>query len=151
MQVAAPRQNPIPGTTGANGETTLPPCPFCPAAYDEAVGAKPGRKTRRIRPHAVSRTTQKHGRWWQTLGYDGPAYCQRCSEVFRDHIIRQKPNSAECSREHPCDECASLLQNFTGGVGLLWEKIDARSYASDSKRRGGATAKAAQKKQRVGR
>jgi hypothetical protein len=60
--------------------------------------------------------------------------------VFRDHIIRQKPNSAECSREHPCDECASLLQNFTGGVGLLWEKIDARS-----------TAKAAQKKQRVGR
>jgi hypothetical protein len=134
---------------GGAHKTPAPVCPFCPVAYDEAVGADPGRKTRRVRPKAVSRTTQKHGRWWQTLGYGGPAYCQRCSEVFRDHIIREKPNSAQCSRGHPCDECAGLLQHFVGGVDLLWQKIDARSYASDSKRKG--TTKPAQKKQRLSR
>jgi hypothetical protein len=29
------------------------------------------------------------GNWWRNLGYGGPPYCQRCSEVFRDHIMRQ--------------------------------------------------------------
>ena len=145
-QQAAPRQMP-PAAEASEDTEPAPVCPFCPAAYDEAVGAEPGRKTRRVRPKAVSRTTQKHGRWWQTLGYGGPAYCQRCSEVFRDHIIREKPNSAQCSRGHPCDECAGLLQHFVGGVDLLWQKIDARSYASDSKRQGAS--KTAQKKQRL--
>jgi hypothetical protein len=142
-------QQPVPAEDDCEGKAQAPVCPFCPAAYDEAAGAEPGRKTRRVRPKAVSRTTQKHGRWWQTLGYDGPAYCQRCSEVFRDHIIREKPNSAQCSRDHPCDECAGLLQHFTGGVDVLWQKIDARSYASDSKRKGAT--KPVQKKQRVSR
>lgn len=132
QQVAPPAAN---GKTGK--EKVLPACPFCPAAYDESVGANPSRKTRRIRPKAVSRTTQKHGRWWQTLGYSGPAYCQRCSEVFRDHIIRQKPNSAECTRDQPCDECAALLSHFSGGVAVLWQRIDARSYAEDSNKKKG--------------
>lgn len=140
-------RQPTPAEDGGANKVPAPVCPFCPAAYDEAVGAEPGRKTRRVRPKAVSRTTQKHGRWWQTLGYGGPAYCQRCSEVFRDHIIREKPNSAQCSRDHPCDECAGLLQHFAGGVDLLWQKIDARSYASDSRRKG--TTKPAPKKQRL--
>lgn len=148
---SVPQDTPGDAAGGAERKASTPVCPFCPAAYDEAVGVDPGRKTRRVRPKAVSRTTQKHGRWWQTLGYGGPAYCQRCSEVFRDHIIRQKPNSAECSREHPCDECAGLLAHFAGGVDLLWQKIDARSYATDSKRKGKTIDKDVQKKHRLSR
>ena len=107
-------------------------CPFCAANDNAADNADDGRKTRKRRRKAVSRTTQRHGRWWQTLGYAGPSYCQRCSEVFRDHIIRQKPNSAGCNRNNPCDECAKVLVHFCGGNTdhkELWHRIDARGYA----------------------
>ena len=125
-----------PPTLGA--EQAQPcPCPFCTGNEDEDEDVCDGRKTRKRRRKAVSRTTQRHGRWWQTLGYGGPAYCQRCSEVFRDHIIRQKPNSAECNRSNPCDECAKVLNHFSAGTGehtMLWEKIDARGYAKVRRR-----------------
>ncbi len=108
------------------------PCPFCTDTGEEDEIVGDGRKTRKRRRKAVSRTTQRHGRWWQTLGYSGPAYCQRCSEVFRDHIIRQKPNSAECNRNNPCHECSKVLAHFSSGTGnhaKLWGTIDARGYA----------------------
>ena len=60
------------------------------------------------------------------------SYCQRCSEVFRDHIIREKPNSAGCSRARACDECAKVLTHFTGDLPDhkgLWDRIDAKGYA----------------------
>ena len=128
------------------------PCPFCPVECAKEEGAD-GRKTRKRRRKAVSRTKQRHGRWWQTLGYTGPvsasspsspgvlvglkqrfaqSYCQRCSEVFRDHIIREKPNSAGCSRARACDECAKVLTHFTGDLPDhkgLWDRIDAKGYA----------------------
>ena len=127
----------------------LEPCPFCPVEC-----CADGRKTRKRRRKAVSRTKHRHGRWWQTLGYTGPvsasslsvprlsvrllkqlfaqSYCQRCSEVFRDHIIREKPNSAGCSRARACDECAKVLTHFTGDLPDhkgLWDRIDAKGYA----------------------
>jgi hypothetical protein len=113
------------------------PCPFCTENGEDDELVSDGRKTRKRRRKAVSRTTQRHGRWWQTLGYDGPAYCQRCSEVFRDHIIRQKPNSAECNRNNPCHECAKVLAHFSSGTGnhtQLWDAIDARGYAKVRRR-----------------
>lgn len=33
------------------------------------------------------RSSVKLGKWWTSYGYRGPSYCQRCSEVFRDHIV----------------------------------------------------------------
>jgi hypothetical protein len=35
-------------------------------------------------------------KWLSGYGYAGEPYCQRCSEIFRDHLIRQKSNSAKC-------------------------------------------------------
>eukprot|EP01051_Picozoa_sp_SAG22_P013221 SAG22_NODE_1456_length_4385_cov_12.667289_6_plen_233_part_00 len=46
----------------------------------------------------VPRKAHRIGNWWVGYGYVGQPYCQRCSEVFRDHLIRQKSNSANCSR-----------------------------------------------------
>jgi hypothetical protein len=62
--------------------------------------AKKKRKRRRA-PGGAERKQQKMGRWWSGYGYEGGAYCQRCSEVFRDHLIRQKSNSARCERGAP--------------------------------------------------
>ena len=56
------------------------------------------------------------GRWWKKYGYRGPAYCQRCSELFRDHIIRSLSNSAHCSLETPCLDCKRILEHFPDGV-----------------------------------
>lgn len=126
-----------PSTAQTENAESLQPCPFCTANGENDDLVSDGRKTRKRRRKAVSRTTQRHGRWWQTLGYDGPAYCQRCSEVFRDHIIRRKPNSAQCNRDNPCHECAKVLAHFSSGTGnhaRLWEVIDARGYAKVRRR-----------------
>ena len=56
------------------------------------------------------------GRWWKKYGYRGPAYCQRCSELFRDHIIRSLSNSARCTLETPCLDCQRILIHFPDGV-----------------------------------
>lgn len=124
-------------TGSQSAEQPQQPCPFCTHSGEDDEFVADGRKTRKRRRKAVSRTTQRHGRWWQTLGYGGPAYCQRCSEVFRDHIIREKPNSAECTRSNPCLECAKVLAHFSSGTGnhtKLWEVIDARGYAKVRRR-----------------
>ena len=51
-------------------------------------------KQRATRKMKRLRSENKMGFWWKKYGYDGPRYCQRCSELFRDHIIRQFSNSA---------------------------------------------------------
>ena len=53
----------------------------------------------------------------------GPPYCQRCSEIFRDHIIRQISNSAGCSRERPCRDCHTILQHFKTPLEQVWRLI----------------------------
>ena len=57
---------------------------------------------------AVLKICRPRSRWWSGYGYAGQAYCQRCSEVFRDHLIRQKSNSARCGRAASCDDCAKV-------------------------------------------
>ena len=88
------------------------------------------------RKRDVPRQKQRFGRWWRMVGYNGPPYCQRCSEVFRDHLMRQTPNSAKCSRACPCDDCARVLQCFStgpGGIQDLWDRIDARNSKNKEK------------------
>ena len=63
-----------------------------------------------------------------------PADCQRCSEVLRDHIMRQKPNSAKCSRDEPCDDCNKVLAHFDLSGELLWSKFDERAKHNRLKR-----------------
>ena len=46
----------------------------------------------------------------------GPAYCQRCSEVFRDHILRSLSNSANCTMSSPCVDCKRILAHFPDGL-----------------------------------
>jgi hypothetical protein len=101
-------------------------CPFCTS---EGSG-----KTRQRRMLKRERQRPKFGRWWRQAGYSGPKYCQRCSEVFRDHIMRQKPNSAQCSRENPCDDCAKVLQHFDIKSGqALWDAFDKRAATNKAK------------------
>ena len=106
-------------------------CPCC-------AGAKlaPGQKTRRRRKRKGGRHGVRLGRWWRKFGYSGPAYCQRCSEVFRDHIVRQLSNTAECSRDSPCGECAGVLAGFVPHAGAeLWAKMDAETCALEIAKR----------------
>jgi hypothetical protein len=63
------------------------------------------------------------GKWLKGYGYAGDPYCQLCSETFRGHLIRQKSNSAQCSREAPCDDCGKILRHFPGDV---WDRADAK-------------------------
>ena len=62
------------------------------------------------------------------------ADCQRCSEVLRDHIMRQKPNSARCTREQPCDDCRKVLDHFSLSGNQLWQKFDERAQHNRLKR-----------------
>jgi hypothetical protein len=70
------------------------------------------------------RTENKLGCWWKKYGYAGPRYCQRCSELFRDHIIRQYSNSAGCSRRHPCADCIQIIKCFTHPLIKAYQKMD---------------------------
>ena len=101
-------------------------CPFC---TDEP----PFGKTRQRRVLKRERQRPKFGRWWRQAGYSGPKYCQRCSEVFRDHIMRQKPNSASCTRSNPCDDCGKVLRHFDKSGQVLWDAFDERAATNKAK------------------
>ena len=73
-------------------------------------------KTRLRRSRRNKRTQNKAGLWWKKFGYCGPAYCQRCSEVFRDHILRGNSNSAQCSLRNPCNDCGKVLKCMNRGL-----------------------------------
>eukprot|EP01052_Picozoa_sp_SAG31_P008998 SAG31_NODE_464_length_15318_cov_17.930876_11_plen_325_part_00 len=99
-------------------------CPFCKIAGAESAAAK-GRsgnhggvagdivKQRWRRKHKKKRINLKLGKWWRSIGYKGPNYCQRCSELFRDHILRQFSNTAGCTRTTPCCNCLPVLRWFS--------------------------------------
>ena len=64
-------------------------CPVCFGQKDASPSPGVAKKQRATRKMKNARSENKMGFWWRKYGYDGPRYCQRCSEVFRDHIIRQ--------------------------------------------------------------
>ena len=107
-------------------------CPFCKSEAEQETEID--RRTRMRRKRDMPRKRQRFGRWWRAAGYDGPPYCQRCSEVFRDHLMRQAPNSAQCSRENPCDDCARVLPSFRRTTDEeLWARFDERNTKNKEK------------------
>ena len=126
-----------------DSSTVVPPpllCPFCNASRETSAcedarssdeDAETKRRSRRERKQP--RANFKLGQWWKGFGYVGPRYCQRCSEVFRDHLIRQQSNSANCTRKDPCNDCAKVLDHFEDQEP--WGKIDAREEQNRLKRK----------------
>ena len=53
----------------------------------------------------------------------GPAYCERCSDIFRSHVIREKTNSANCTRATLCRDCAKVMAHFVCQGEELWESF----------------------------
>ena len=70
------------------------------------------------------RQSRKMGVWWRKYGYSRQPYCQRCSEIFRDHIIRGFSNSCKCSRDSPCQDCAKILAHFPADRCALFSVMD---------------------------
>ena len=120
-------------------------CPFCKATFaggeagaipsqeqgssmKQVNGSKVGEEIRQrcFRNRKDARQHNRQGKWWSSVGYDGEPYCQRCSEIFRDHIIRKMSNSANCTREHPCHDCEQILRCFTGGREIAFQKMEDR-------------------------
>ena len=87
-------------------------------------------RQRCFRNRKDARRHNRQGKWWSSVGYDGDPYCQRCSEIFRDHIIRSMSNSANCDRKHPCHDCEQILTCFTGGRAAAYKKMEERRAKS---------------------
>ena len=114
---------PQPGTglinTGFHGIATsggssdgCPVCPVCPLC------------TRQCEPHHTL------GAFWRKFGYDGPAYCSRCSSLFRAHIVSRTVSTDKCTRDHPCARCALILRYFK----VTREEAFAAMDSSDAKK-----------------
>ena len=136
VAVMAPATAPI----NQQSDRVPPPlvCPFCAASPEVAIqfgecGEDADSKRRSRRERKQPRANFKLGQWWKGFGYSGPRYCQRCSEVFRDHLIRQQSNSAGCTRAEPCNDCGKVLAQFKDKDP--WGKIDAREEANRLKRK----------------
>jgi hypothetical protein len=108
-------------------------CPFCSQQHVDEAG-EGGGKTRLRRALKRQRKVHKIGRWWRQFGYNGPRYCQRCSEVVRDHLMRQKANSANCSRNAPCDDCIKVVRHFNVDPEELWQRFDEQAARNSRKR-----------------
>ena len=152
---AAPMVCPLCHGVSAEAEMQSPTCDASPAAADSpsppagasptsAAGVSPrsdvGPDGERVQRRALrkvkrGRSINKVGKWWKMYGYNGPPYCQRCSEVFRDHIIRQISNSAFCSRANPCTDCTQVLKYLPQPHEQVWAQMDQTKEA-----RGGARA-----------
>jgi hypothetical protein len=99
-------------------------CPFChDSSAPTTAAASLGRREQRRRKTATRK--RQRGHWGYHAGYSGPKYCQRCSEVFRYHIMEQMPNSANCSRESPCQICVQVLPHYRLQGSALWAAMDA--------------------------
>ena len=48
-------------------------------------------------------------------------------------MMREKANSASCSRQGPCADCSKVLSHFHVGGDELWEIVDARGLANKRK------------------
>lgn len=92
-------------------------------------------KTRDRRKQKQHRSVLRFAGWWASLGYSGESYCERCGEIFRDHQLRQKKNSAQCNRESPCDDCAKILAFFPSDREMIWRKVQQKEAAKAAKRK----------------
>lgn len=130
VSAEAELSSPMLGGSPASADSPSPPAGASPAS---SAGASPtsgaGSGGERVQRRALrrvkrGRSINKVGKWWKMYGYNGPPYCQRCSEVFRDHIIRQISNSANCSRARPCTDCTQVLKHLPKPLEDVWAKMD---------------------------
>jgi hypothetical protein len=98
MLVAAPDRRPA--ATKGKSSTNAGLCPLC------------GEHHHRL------------GHFWQKFGYEGPAYCSRCSCVFRSHMLTCTVASDKCTREVPCDRCNKVLVHFTKPHAEIFAAMD---------------------------
>jgi hypothetical protein len=98
------------------------------SASEAAAAAAAGDEVRQrcFRNRKDARRHNRQGKWWSSVGYSGEPYCQRCSEIFRDHIIRTMSNSANCTRDHPCHDCEQILSCFSDGREAAYKKMEDR-------------------------
>jgi hypothetical protein len=121
-------------------------CPFCHGS-SAPMAASLGRRQQRRRKTPTRK--RKLGHWGYQSGYSGPRYCQRCSEVFRYHIMEQKPNSADCSRESPCHLCVQVLPHYRPQGSALWAALDAAKQAREGFRAAPGRVQRASRKSRA--
>ena len=98
-------------------------CIFC---LDSGTGADTQR--RRLKESGKWQPSRM-GLWLKQMGYEGPPYCQRCSQVFKEHLILHNRNPAKCTRRLPCDHCSRVLLKFDVRGQDLWLRIDSSRQA----------------------
>jgi hypothetical protein len=92
-----------------------PPPPHPPPRQDDDVH---GADEPRVCPVCERECTAQHrfGQFWKSFGYDGPAYCNRCSSVFRAHMLIGTVAEKRCSAQAPCHICKAVLAHFARPV-----------------------------------
>eukprot|EP01043_Picozoa_sp_COSAG02_P029253 COSAG02_NODE_1812_length_10792_cov_36.615205_5_plen_641_part_00 len=64
------------------------------------------------------------GFFWRKFGYNGPAYCSRCSSVFRAHMVTRTVSNDKCARDQPCERCELILSKFKNSRNEAFAAMD---------------------------
>lgn len=94
-------------------------------------------------PHTCPFCHEQHpriSRFWGKLGYDGPAYCWRCAESFKLHMLTRKvQNNRICQRDKPCLRCATVLAHFRVASEDIFAAVDCAAAARPREQAGAAS------------
>eukprot|EP01044_Picomonas_judraskeda_P001341 COSAG03_NODE_80_length_14027_cov_69.115953_2_plen_732_part_00 len=93
------------GRIGSDGSASSG-CTVCPLCNEES-----------------SRTS----RFWRKLGYAGPAYCWKCAQIFKSHMLKRSVASDICCREAPCPRCVQIFAYFTTTKSEVFTAADRAS------------------------
>ena len=124
-------------------------CPFCEASTGSVKeGSSPplirgsGEEPRRNAPRPKVRKYNPTGRWSARMGYNGPAYCKGCSEIFRSHLLHATHVTRNgCTRATPCVHCVRILSHFDRPPAAVFREWDAARQARGAKAQSGGTRK----------
>jgi len=90
--------------------------------------------------HACPLCHEQHpriSRFWGKLGYDGPAYCWRCAETFKLHLLTRSVQSDRiCQRDEPCLRCVKVLAHFRVASADVFATVDAVDRAALARQQG---------------
>jgi len=75
------------------------------------------------------------GHFWKSFGYAGPAYCNRCSSVFRAHMLMEGVSEKKCSRQVPCYICKQVLRQFSCPIEDALKSMEAAQKKEKSRKR----------------
>ena len=105
-----------------------------PAAIGSDHGAGPASSGALVCPLCERECSPQHrmGRFWKTAGYNGPAYCNRCSNVFRAHMVKEGVSDKKCSRDVPCPICKGVLSHFTCSTDEALRAVSATQRTEQS-------------------